>query len=352
MAGFIRSASAQVNGALFMFQDNLYAQIQNPSFMRDDESIIVAVPGFSGFSLRNEANFKLTDFVITRSEGDLVWDLEHFYNSGKRNKRISQWLNIPLLYIDFPALNGRINLSYREQIQNSTLFPSEALAFFENGNGSETYRNYYTGNMDFSLLATHQFGIGYSTRISENTTFGIRGNILFGAIYLEAENWSYGVQTSESGDEVLITSAGSGKMATKFPTEKSNGNQLAGIDFDNFLGNYVLNYSNPGIGFDAGLTVNLENNSSLTVSLNDFGFILFQNNTKDIYLDGSYSFRGMDITDVIGSRDEAQYRKPLDLMLGTKDSIRSVYRPFFSNSSFYKGTSPKGIYPVPKRLFR
>ena len=60
LSGFIQfiviSAKGQMNGALFMLEDNFYAQIQNPSFMRQDNSVTIALPGFAGFSFRNDAS--------------------------------------------------------------------------------------------------------------------------------------------------------------------------------------------------------------------------------------------------------------------------------------------------------
>ncbi len=338
---FSISVTAQSNGGLFMLQDNFYAQLQNPSFMQDDESLIIAVPGFSGFSFRNEANFKFSDFMLTRSTGKIAWDLEHFRDNGNEINAISQWLSIPLFYMSFPVKEGRVNVFFKDKIQDVADFPGDAVAFFENGNISETYRNYSTGEMDFSLLATHQLGVGYTKKVNKKITFGIRGKLLFGAAYLEAKNWNYEIQTSESGDEVFLSSTGTGIMAVKFPLEVVSQDKINKIKMEGFLKNYLGNISSPGLGIDAGFTSELKNNNTLTVSLTDFGFVFFRKHGKDIYLDGLYLFRGMDITDVIDSRESAEYQKPSDLMMSTKDSIRNVYRPFYSHTSFYKGISPQ-----------
>ena len=336
-----KEGSAQLNGGLLMLPDNFQAQMLNPSYFRNDNALIIAVPGLSGFSFRSSANFKITDLIYTQSTGEMVYDLNHFMRNGNTVNSISQWISVPLVYVGIPIENGMISMFYREQIQHSVYFPGKALAWFENGNVPELYRNYESGNINGRILGYHELAVGITRKLKNNLQAGIRAKLIFGAAYVQGENWNFGINTSETGDEILLTSSGTGAIASGFPVEFNDYGQIQRVNLDHFAGNYLTSFYNPGLAFDFGFTTNLDKRNKVAVSLTDFGFIWFRKNGWEMNQDGSFLFKGMDISDVLEIRNDGEYVSPLKVMLDTKDNLRNVFRPFGTESNFLTGISPK-----------
>ncbi len=330
-----------MNSSLFLLPDNFYAQMLNPSFMRTDEGRIYAFPGMAGFTIRNTGNFRFTDFIYTSSSGDAVLDFNRILQNGEKRNAGSEYFDLPLFYMAVPIKKGMFSLYYREKIQNSLYFPSTALLWFEHGNSPELYRNYDIGDIDLRFLGTHELAAGITKKVNKKIKAGIRGKLVFGAAFIEANNWTYGIYTSEAGDEVLLTSGGSGRLAIKFPVKTLDESRINEIDFENPLKNYLGNFGSPGVAFDAGITWEPDKTNQYSVALNDFGFVLFGNNARKMYQDGSYLFTGMDISNVIVSREGGDYVAPLKLMMSTKENIRLVYRPFYTDTKIFSGLGPK-----------
>lgn len=341
VASLPKNGAAQLNGALLMLPDNFQAQMLNPSYFRNDNALIIAVPGLSGISFRNTANFKITDMIDTRSTGETVYDIDRFIRNGNTLNSISQWISIPLVYLGIPVEKGMISLFYREQLQHSIYFQGKALAWFEKGNVPEMYRNYSSGDINGQILGYHELAVGFSRKVTRKLQTGIRAKIIFGATYVQAENWNFSIETSETENEVLLTSAGIGTIASGFPVIFNDNGQIRRVIMEPFASNYFTFFSNPGLAFDIGFTFDLDKKNKITGSLTDFGFIWFRKNGWEMEQSSSYLYKGMDISDVLEIRNDGEYVSPLQVMIDKKENYRNVFRPFSTESKFFSGISSK-----------
>ena len=324
-----------------MFQDNFHSQMLNASYIRNDNAMVISVPGFAGAGVGIDGNFKISDLVLKDLSGDMVVDLENFYNSVDSESSIKNWFSVPLIFVGFPVNEGRINIYLKTQMHTTFGFNSGALKFFDSGNFPLNYKSYNTGNMYFTGLDYRELAVGYAKSINEKINFGIRGKLLFGTIYAEAENWNYGINTTEGGDEVELYSKGSGRVSLPVPLELDVENRILRLVGDNALGEYLGAFQNPGFALDFGSTVVLNDKSWLSVAVNDLGGIWFRKNASKIEQDATYTFRGFDISNSIETIGSEQYIDPLDLMINTKDSIRNVYRPVVDTAGFVQSLTPK-----------
>jgi len=336
----VSKVNSQNAGSLFMFPDNYRAQMLNPSLMRNDGAIILAVPGLAGISIDNDGNFKLTDFVYTQPSGQTVFDLGRFSNKARPINLNSVRFSLPLFYLGIPVEKGMFSIYLKEQINTAIRFPVNTITWFDNGNIPKEYRNFESGNIDFRMLSYHELGLGFTRQLSDNIHFGIRGKLLFGAVYANINNWNYTVETSPSGDQVLLTSNGTGKLSVPFPVVFDKLGQIQKIETQNIIANY-FSFRNPGVTIDGGITYTIDENRTFTASVTDLGFIYFGKNAWDLYQNDSFVFRGIDISNSTNSKIGNGYVFPFNLMLNVKDSLRSVFKPFANQRHLLRGPAPK-----------
>lgn len=332
---------SQTTGSLFMFQDNFHAQMINPSYMRNDKAIVVAVPGFAGFSFGNSSNFKITDLLTSQGGDKMIVDFEHFYTTGNVSSSIGQWVSVPVFYVGVPVNEGMISVYYKEQMNSSLNFNTHLLEFLEYGNLEENYRSYTTGEINMFALGYREFAMGYARILNEKIHIGLRVKFLFGAAIADLNKWSYGIKTSETGDEVELSSSGSGRLSLPVPMLLNTKERIQYINGEGAIVKYLSNYHNPGFALDFGATIALDENNLVSLSANDLGGIWFRQNTRNIEQKASYIFKGFELTNAIDNKTGREYVDPFYLVKNTKDSIRNIYYPHADTSRFVKGLAPK-----------
>ena len=339
--GFCGKSFSQATGSLFMLQENFHSQMLNPSYMRNDKALVVSVPILAGATVGNSGNFKISDLILKDRSGNMVIDFEHFYNAGNLESSISDWSSIPVFFVGIPFSGGRLSIYLKEHVQSSLSFNINALEFFNIGNSSVNFRSYNTDNIDYSGMGYRELAVGYARNINEKISIGIRGKLLLGAAFAEVENWSYGINTTEGGDEIELTNKGTGRISLPVRLQLNAENRVINVSSENVMGEYLGSFHNPGLGIDLGATINLNKKSWISVSATDFGGIWFRHNAMNIEQDASYTFKGFDISNSIDGNKANGYIEPFYLMKGTLDSIRNVYRPIVDSSNFVQGLVPK-----------
>ena len=334
---------SQYSGSLMMFPDNFYSQIMNPAYTRTDQATSLAVPGLAGLSFKNTGNFKISDVISVSSDGKPEWDFERFYNKSKPNNFIGQNLSFPLIFISTPAKGGFFSFYYQERAQVFSRFNSASIEYINNGNIPPEYRNFSTENLNSVGLGFHEFAFGYAQSLNQKINIGFRGKLLFGGVYYSAQNWEYGILTSESGDKVTLTSSGTGEMSFPIPVYLSNKEQVYYIDKSHAIGKYLASYNNPGIAVDLGITWNIDESNIMSLAIRDLGGIWFRKNGFGLTLNGNYDYAGFDLENAIRFLEENGYVNPLTSVMDTKEEIRNVYRPFADFAKFIKPMSPQTI---------
>ncbi|GAB1451964.1 hypothetical protein MASR2M47_20200 [Draconibacterium sp.] len=124
---------AQINGSLFMLPNNFYAQMYNPSYMRDDDATEISFAGFAGLSFINQGSFKISE-IITTSTGSPVIDFDNFYKHVNPDNFIRQDISIPMAFLSLPLKNGRFSFYYKENFSSLLNFKDDVIEFLVNGN--------------------------------------------------------------------------------------------------------------------------------------------------------------------------------------------------------------------------
>ena len=190
-------------------------------------------------------------------------------------------------------------------------------------------------------MGYRELAVGYSQKVNEKISVGIRGKILFGAAFIDVENWSYGVNTNENGDKLELIHKGTGRLVLPVTTELGDDYRVKSMEGKNAAGKYLGSFHNPGLGIDLGATINLNEKSWLSIAATDLGAIWFRHNTMNIEQNSTYEFSNSEIADYIENDSATNYFDPFNLILKTKDDIPYLYRPYVDTTSFVQGLVPK-----------
>lgn len=334
---------AQASGSFFMLPENFNSQMLNPSYMRTDDATVFTVVGFGGATIGNSSNFNLSDILYKTDEGAIGFDFDKLY-SGKDSKYlINNWSTVPAIFIDIPYANGRLSFSYREKIESSLSFSLTRKNFEKDVNSPATFKSYYSDNIKLSGIGYHDIAVGYATQITENISVGVRGRILFGAVLSEIDDWNYGIDYTEKGDQIELRHKGTGKIELPVTFYLNEDDRVLAVNSEHIIRNYFGNFHNPGIGIDLGATVKLTEKSWMSVSATDIGVIWFRHNAMDIQQDTSFVFETYeDIHDYIGFDDNGEaYVDPYELIVQTKDEHSYLYQPLVDTIKAGQGLFPK-----------
>jgi len=334
---FCGKVFSQAAGSLFMLQENFHSQILNPSYMRNDDAIVISIVGLAGATVGNSGSFKISDIVTENQFGKKIVNFEHFYDAQNAESSIVDWSSIPVIFVGIPLREGRLNIYFKEQVQSSVNFNTTIKEFPNFGN----IKSYNTDDIVYSGMGYRELAVGYSRKINEKLSIGIRGKILFGAAFLETENWIYRVDATNNNQNLELTHKGTGKLVLPIKTKLDKKKMVRSIDGGNSVGKYLSSFHNPGLGVDLGATININEKSWLSVSATDLGAIWFRHNTLNLKQDNSYVFNADEIINYSENGNTGKYFDPYNLILKTKDDIPYLYRPYVDTTSFVQGLVAK-----------
>ncbi len=322
---------SQVSGSLFMLQDNFHSRLLNPSYMRNDDAIVVSVLGFAGARLGNNSSFKIDDLLYSDDENNPAFDFDKLYRSrgGESEYFIKDQAAVPVIYVDIPVSNGRMSFSYEEKLESSLRFNLIKKDFEEGVNSPASFYTYNAKKIKYSGAGYREFSVGYSFNYNEKITLGIRGKLLFGAAFTDIKDWNYGIDYTKSGDQVELRHRGAGKMELPVIFYLSEENLVLAVNSENAFRKYMKNYNNPGLGIDIGATFNFSDRSWFSASVTNLGAIWFRHTTLDFSQDTSYVFSNDDdeIYKYIEYPNSEGYIDPYKLIVDTKDDYAFLYRP-------------------------
>jgi len=305
--------------------------------MRNDDAIVISIVGLAGATVGNSGSFKISDIITENQFGKRIVNFEHFYDAKNAESSIVDWLSIPVVFVGIPLREGRLNIYFKEQVQSSVNFNTTVKKFpdFEN------IKSYNTDYIVYSGMGYRELAIGYSRKINEKFSIGIRGKILFGAAFLETEDWIYGVDATNNNQNLELTHKGTGKLVLPIKTKLDNKKMVRSIDGGNSVGKYLSSFQNPGLGVDLGATIIINEKSWLSVSTTDLGAIWFRHNTMNLKQDTGYVFNAEEIIKYSENGSTGDYFDPYNSILKTKDDIPHLYRPYVDTTSFVQGLVTK-----------
>lgn len=352
--------------------------MMNPA-MQPTCNIFVGLPVVSSVQLGVGNNrLSLTDVIMKHPTNDSLITFLHpdaefnttdFLAKLDDNNFFYEDLRTDLLSFGFRTGTWYFSFNLSERFSVAINYPKNLLKFALEGNSSFINQNANFNYLGVNSTFYREYGLGISKKIGTNLSVGGRVKVLFGHANVSSTFDDNRLSMYSSRDSIYLNADAIVNTSSPMePTYDENG------DFDGFQApTYIENsetdslidlamaHNNMGFGIDLGVYYQPFDKLSLSLSIIDLGYIKWDaDDVTTLALKGSYSFKGVDVSNEIGESetDTDPFEEVLDSLensftvkntsdsykttLGTKVYIGASYMvskkfdlSFLSRSYFY-----------------
>ncbi len=278
---------AQQDLSLHFMHNIAQSNFTNPSSF-NRYKVNVSLPSFySGFY---HSAFTPADVVDIQGTTMFV-SLDDMVNQLKEEGNILQTnLHFDPIAISFMLPKLQFSLNYGVRVNSHIQYPKGLFSLLWEGNGTNLGETINIAP-SFDIMAFHEIGLGVAVEIQENLSVGGRLRYLSGIATTYTDASEVSIHTNPEFYQLTAT---------------TNYRQLAsGITYDNgngvdFGGLSALFGSNTGMAIDLGATYRLlDQKLKLQASILDLGAITWDDNLNAWESQGSFTFEGLDLKDVL-----------------------------------------------------
>lgn len=261
----------------------------------------------------------VNDSLITFLHPDA--DLDDFLGQLKPSNSLFTEFSTNLFGFGFRAGSNYFSFHVREKSAFSFGYPRDFMSFLLKGN-----TNMKGQTMDFSnfnLFTNHhlEYSLGYSGKVGDKLGFGIRVKYLNGIANLKSDDFNLELYTSPSGDSLSLHS--NIDMRGSLPAEVEP-DSMGLIDQVNQIEPTVNDiFANPGFALDFGVSYQITDALELSASVNDLGFINYNNYVHNYTANGNFAFTGVDVESEISG--EGNFDPAQQIADSLKDQISLAY---------------------------
>lgn len=312
-------------------------------------------PGVAGTSLNvgnNTLNYN--DIIFENQELDSLVTFLHptsnindFLNKLEPQNDIFADISATIFGMGFRAGEGYFSFNVMHKSELRMSYPKDLATMALKGN--EAFLGETANLGDFSLFSNNylEFSLGYSRKIYDNLTVGLKAKYLSGLAFLESKDFNAGLYTSSNGDSLSLTTdiLLQGTAPVTISTDSSG--FIDNVEEPETLGVNDA-FQNPGFAIDIGGTYKLNDQFSFSAAIVDLGFINYKNYVHNYTVNGQFSFTGVDVSNQIGNESNS------DPMEELADSLQESVKMEYSQENFLQFLGPKiflgGRYFVGERL--
>ncbi len=310
----------QQNLTLFLMHDVPQANFVNPAVSAKCP-LIIGIPGISSLHA-NYSNTAFTANQLVISQNDsLYFAPDKAISQMKGIELVSSEIHYSPIYLGLWIKQSYWTFAITEKLTSYNTINDNAARLAWKGNYPD-FTGYEASLNGVRANASHyrEYALGWARQTNERLQIGIRGKLLFGkgSVYMPRTRGGFYTNQRNFGIDVRLNTA----IQTSFPIEVTTDDDgyitdmEVQEDFD-WMG-YLMNRSNLGLGFDFGLIYDYNENTTLSASLLDIGFINWKTNTYQFKSNGSFQY--------YGTSDASGYDNP-DYIENIGDSLEHIFKP-------------------------
>ncbi len=296
--GLSISSIAQNKQILYGFDQIPQTLMLNPGTITNYK-YHVGMPLLSGVS----ANFGISGITVA----DVFRDdtTVGIFSGNNFNTKLANAIN-NLGDRDYAHINAQVevlNAGYRLDAKNYLSFgyyteadvflrfPKDLMVLAREGNGPYLNRTFLLSQIDTKAEVLGAFHIGLTRSISNKLVIGGRLKMYSGSVnVLSTKN--KGAFTTTLGDDSIYVNDLNNIELEAYSSGILNEDNESIITVSDAIGNTFFS-SNFGLGLDLGFTYKFDDQTEVSASLLDIGYISYSNNVRNGSLEGSYKFSGL-----------------------------------------------------------
>jgi hypothetical protein len=290
------SLNAQQVNTLYFMEGVPVRHFLNPSFQPvDDFYLSLPVIGYTQFSIGNNS-LSLHD-VIYNVNGQTVLflnplgSLSRFYNTLNTNTLIQTDFQTNLLSFGFRNKSVYWTFSLTEKIDGTINLPKDLFKISLFGTSDSLSNSFNLSKLESNISVYTEAALGYSKQLNDKWTLGGKLKLLLGS-----------ANVSNSNNSLLLDAGvdkwklkGEGTVGYSGPVQINNtGSNSYSVTMPKNISDLIIP-SGIGAGMDLGCEYHLNDNITLSGSINDLGFIRWTGNTHYYQYNVDYSFSGVNL---------------------------------------------------------
>jgi hypothetical protein len=292
--------------------------------------------------------------VFIKKDGSSLYELNVSRLEGKVGK-----VNLSM----FNSTIGLFNISGRWhsanwgfQVYDNVIaafsFEKNLIGFVNSGNSAFINQEFST-NIPVSFRHYDTWQISYANEMNEKFNVGISAKLYFGKSTITSKT-NLTLFTEEKIDYIDIGLSGKVKAAGPVESSVNYPGFVNGIALqpDISLAKYLFEFRNPGFGVDIGFDYHYNKHFKFSASITDLGFISWLSNINSVNINGSYRWKGFDISELVNYPKDKTVIDKLENISFADSMLYNALTP--ANQSFVTLTPVKihmaADYQYSKRL--
>ncbi|WP_430932961.1 DUF5723 family protein [Saccharicrinis sp. 156] len=309
--------NGQQNNTLFLMHELPQANIVNPAVPIDCK-LFVGFPGIGSTHVNAySTGFALSDILVSSSGDSLRFELDDAISNMSNKEMIATETHLSLLSAGYKYKQNYFTIGVNEKVNTYSTLNKNALRLIHGGNTQ--FEGQLTNLNGTRVNAIHyrEYALGWAREISKRLSLGIRLKFLFGKANIYTKPARMSLYTDAISFETYVASSMEGNMSLPVDvTTHTDGKLDEMVERDNVkTGDYLMNRENGGYGVDLGFIYELNENTTLSGSLLDMGYINWKSDAYALESSGSMDITFEAIEDGLGNLD------------AVTDSLLEVFNP-------------------------
>jgi hypothetical protein len=288
-----QKASSQAYNTLYWMQGIPQSSQANPAQFPQPRVYAGAPLLSSLYANLSNQGFVAGDVVRRDARDEVYWDEDRLLD--RLDKRNMAGLELQLEWVSAGLRGDRdfISLGVSDKATAYLAYPEDLARLVLRGSDA------FSGPADFSgaaweVIHYRDLSVSYARKLGGFITLGLRGRVLFGLANQRLHHYSMALvaDTARAGHQLLeadwrLWQAANTSGGTS-PREP--------FSFGGAAGSYDArtNLNNAGAALDAGMVVSAGTRWSIALSVIDLGFIDWQQGGRELRLDGTVRYQGID----------------------------------------------------------
>jgi len=292
------SLNAQQVNTLYFMEGVPIRHFLNPSFQPvDDFYLSLPVVGYTQFSIGNNS-LSLHDIIYNVNGQTVLFlnplgSLSRFYNTLNTNTLIQADLQTNLLSFGFRNKSGYWTFSLTEKIDGTINLPKDLFKISLFGTSDSLNNSFNLSKLESNISVYTEAALGYSKQLNDKWKLGGKLKLLLGSANVSNSNNSFLLDAGVDKWKLK----GEGTVGYSGPVQINNTGSNSGT-YSFTMPKTITDLLTPsgiGAGIDVGCEYRLNDNITLSGSINDLGFIRWTGNTHTYQYNVDYSFSGVNL---------------------------------------------------------
>ena len=269
--------------------ENPQALMSNPGIRYQETDMHIGIPFLSNIQLSfTNSAFSPADIF---NDQDINQNIDRELNELDSDDYLQFNEKIDLINLGWHKNAFYFTAGFYQEIQASANYPKDLLQLLYYGN-SGINRTYNLDGLAGSFNAQGVFHFGINKAVNKKLYIGGRFKVYSSTFNAHTRN-NKGSFLSQTSDQPVVLEQRLQNLDISLKSagfEQENQDNEGGFNpSDLFLG------ENFGAGIDFGFSYQVNRKTEITGSIIDLGFISFSSNTKNLRLNGSYNYEGVEL---------------------------------------------------------